>query len=75
MVVQVGNTGYNAEAFKDYSKEQFLEQFGNLPDTLEAWKKIEEHNRGSQKAAPIITSEDTEEESGIFKRRRRRKRK
>lgn len=50
MIIQIGNTGFNAEALADWTREQFMKQYGNLPGAKLAWDTIQKHNRGSKKS-------------------------
>jgi len=56
MVVQIGNTGFNAEALADWTREQFMKKFGHLPSMNEAWIQIQKHNKSSKKAAASNSS-------------------
>lgn len=71
MIIQYGNTGFNSEAFKDWTEDQFFAQFGKTKPMVEVWVKLQELNRGSITTASIPV--DSEDEPKLFKKRRRRK--
>ena len=56
MFIQVGNTGFNTEAFVDVSKDDFMKQYGHLSYAKEAWDEIKKHNKGGSKTAPAASS-------------------
>ena len=57
MIIQVGNTGFNTEAFVDWSKEDFMKSYGHLSYAKEAWDKIKKNNKsGSKTSAPAASS-------------------
>lgn len=71
-IIQIGNTGFNAEAFKKWTEERFMKQYGSIPGAANAWREIQKHNGGGSKPASGASSgSDKSETKGGSKNRKK----